>query len=274
MDKKELSQLRADAVNRSRWAASGPWRYLLNDVATAAAQSAADEWQFAEYADSGFEVIDELVYALNPGWWGDSQDFSRLAFWTHQDFQQMIAKESKTPLIVKQGVEQAIANYVRLPYRTDVLDRLLLDLAMAQEITAFAVEMRRIGADKGYPVGRWLVSLVVQLSVGLGVAIGITWIFSAEWLFILAMVVAGITLLSATWSLVAFPLAYPRFQRAKKGLDRIMGKMRDAYVAMEGTMTSIKLVNERVKDADAAGVGWMAPMYVLIEDIGGRRAYV
>lgn len=274
METNELHRLRTEAVAGSPWAASLSWRHLLDEVANAAAKAADSPAQFGYYVDSGFAVVDELVYAFNPNCWEQREERAGLVYWSHQDFQRLVAKEPKVPFIVKQSVESAIASYVRLPYRSDALDRLLLDLALAQEITAFAAEMHRIGAYRGYPVGKWLLSLAVQLSIGAGLAIGIVWLDLGAWSLWVASAIAGVTLLSVAWSLVAFPLSYPRFRRAKQRIDRITQSMRDAYTALDGAMSSIKHVQERVKAADDAGVVWISPTYVLIEDIKSRRAYL
>lgn len=268
--------LRRDAIAANDWAKDRDWRRLVEAVATAATSAAEDEDQIHYYIAEGFRIVDACVHAVNEtAWKFGEEDGFKLRYWYHRPNLQFGGKTRGEPYIDRQSVEEALSRYVDLPYRVDMLDRLLLDLSMAQEILAFADEMQPALKRKLPRPLSWIGINLLSLIIGGAIAIFLLWIAPNSVIaFWLAMIVAGITVLGTLWSLIAFPISYPAIRRADQKLQLVVSSMCDAYATLSSAPASTKHIEGRVERATDAGVVWPAPMIVLLEDIRSRRTSV
>lgn len=153
------------------------------------------------------------------------------------------------------------------------MDRILVDMLVASEMYAFADEIQPVLKQQLPILLKWLLNNVISLLFA-GIAAGaIIWMWPgssvAYWI---AGIIFGVVLLMTAWSLVAFPFFYPSVRGHLQKTRGIIDAMRDAYAALGGEPASIKHVQERIQRATDVGAVWPTQLFVLIEDIGTRRA--
>ncbi|MBB1117233.1 hypothetical protein H4O09_09260 [Stenotrophomonas sp. W1S232] len=268
-----IRELQKEAVDWPRLSKSRAWRPVLVEVAETAAKTATSPSEFERLASEGFDVVHSLAWALNPTLWDTDDDVAALRGWAHRDTSDFIQRKPGT-FIYREAIETAIAEYLALPYRVHRLDRLLLDISMAQEIEAFFHEMERGRSTVKYSVWIWLISNVIQAIVGVAIAAGILWFSVANWALLTAAAIVLFVVISGVWSLISFLMAYPKHSRAKAQVAKLSEAMLDPYTALRGAPASTKHIEDRVRVATDAGVVWLAPMIVLLEDIHSRRATI
>lgn len=268
-----IRELQKEAVDWFYLSKSRAWRPLLVEVAEAAAKVATSPSEFERLAREGFDVVHSLAWALNPTMWDTDDDVAALRGWAHRGTSEFLQRKPGT-FIDRDSIETAIAMYLAMPYRVHRLDRLLLDVSMAQEIEAFFHEMERGRSTVKYSVWIWLISNVIQAIVGVAIAAGILWFSVANWALLTAAAIVLFVVISGVWSLISFLMAYPKHSRAKAQAAKLSEAMLDPYTALRGAPASTKHIEDRVRVATDAGVVWLAPMIVLLEDIHSRRATI
>lgn len=204
-------------------------------------------------------------------------------FWRHDQSGIEKAKRGEGLMITRDQVEGAVADYLALPVRSEMVDRTLVDILLATELFAFASEVfgtsmfSRVGIAKGngplgFLVGRGC-SLVV-FAVPIGIAVGaatMDWL-SEGWLTGIIVTLIGFFLLETVWVTVRFPFAWRAQIRHNVRIGEILSTMNGVYSEMNSTgPISARHIRERAQASSAEGVGWPAPLFVLLDDIIARE---
>ena len=114
-------------------------RTLLRDVTDAAlshaqeAEPPMDGLGFEEIALQGIEVVNDLQSGLTEDGCG-SQNWN---FWKHEEDPLRRIKSDDMPYMYRDYLESAASDYLRLPYRAPILERVLVDVMIALEVYAY-----------------------------------------------------------------------------------------------------------------------------------------
>lgn len=206
-----------------------------------------DEYGYDLLLWEGFDVIENLHAAVT---W---PDHGELKLWSHDDMLVWSTKAKKTPNFDRSYIELCVSQYLRLPYRSLRIDRLLVDLLIAIEMSAFVHQ-------KQWQVGwRGAIRSWVQWAI---IIFGLHFLFSGmaplDW-FECAVVVAAFFL----------PLISPYL--GSRSISKLVSSMLDCYSAMDADgPISARHVREQLTVATQAGVVWPAPVYVLLDDVTAR----
>ncbi len=107
---------------------------------------------------------------------------------------------------------------------------------------------------------------------GAALAAAILWVTSSstvgDWV---AAIIFGIAFLLSAFSLIGFPFYYPQIRKQSAAVRGCLATMSDTYLALDGQPTSVKHLAALIEKAAQAGVVWPSQLYVLMEDIEGRR---
>ena len=204
----------------------------------------------------------------------DSNDERKIKPWFHRVRPTLIRKTHGEPYINLADTQAAASGYLQLKFRVDRLDRLLVDMLIAAEMFTYAdtpgiqAELRRI---LPHPL-KWILSNVTTLIGGAALAAAILWVTSSstvgDWV---AAIIFGIAFLLSAFSLIGFPFYYPQIRKQSAAVRGCLATMSDTYLALDGQPTSVKHLAALIEKAAQAGVVWPSQLYVLMEDIEGRR---
>ncbi|MDB5691730.1 MAG: hypothetical protein JWO81_793 [Alphaproteobacteria bacterium] len=256
--------------------------FLANDYSYGPlVRAVADEPKKTDSGDQcwrlnqGLDVVEEIMLSVNDDAWrigSDEEAEAKRKFWYHQGSVRLAGKKRLEPYIPVQGVQDSAASYLRLPYRVEALDRILVDMLIASEMLAFADEVQPIVKKKLPILLRWLLNNVLSLLIGCAIAGSLFWIgngnVAMNWL---AGIILAFTILGTAWSLISFPFFYPKLSAHHRKVEDIIAAMLDAYSALGGSPASAKHVDERIARATDKGAIWPSQLIVLMEDIRARR---
>lgn len=247
------------------------WGRLVTETAASAAAVSADGYAREGNIRNGLDVVETAARAVNPKWW-DRDEYQSALAWYHRNRPTLAGKKFGEPYIIRLDVEECVSTYLALPFRVDSLDRLLIDMLMAAEIFAFADEVQPQLQQKLPTVLAWLWGNLKSLVIGLSIAAALIWLSpdstAMQWV---AGIVAGLTLLSAAFSIVVFPFIYPSVREKRQKFDTIVVAMTDAYTTLSGSPASVPHIRKLVDRATDAGVVWPAPLMALLDDVADRR---
>jgi hypothetical protein len=247
------------------------WGRLVTETARSAAAVSADDYQREDNIRNGLDVVETAAMAVNPKWWDRDENYLALE-WHHRNRPSLVGKNFGEPYIMRLDVEECVSQYLGLPFRVDALDRLLIDMLMAAEIFAFADEVQPQLQQKLPTVLAWLWGNLKSLLIGLSIAAVLIWLSpdstAMQWV---AGIIAGLTLLSAAFSIVVFPFLYPTVREKRQKFNATVMAMTDAYTTLSGSPASVPHIRKLVDRATDAGVVWPAPLMALLDDIADRR---
>lgn len=247
------------------------WGRFLRATAQAGAAAASSDHECENNIRAGLYVVEAAAQAVNPQLW-KVEEGEPAKGWRHHSRPLLVGKAHGEPYIPRLDVEAAAASYLALPFRVEMLDRLLADMLMASEMFAFADEIQWRLKQKLPPVLAWLWGNIKSLIVGIVVAAALLWLFPdsaiAQWT---AGIIAGLTLLWTAFSVVVFPFLYPRIRSDRQKFEATVMGMRDAYISLGGSPASVAHIRKLVDRATDAGVVWPAPLMALLDDIAERR---
>ena len=127
-----------DAVN-------GQYRHLLESI-TQSAKEYADtknmsEDNFENLILQAIDVVSSLQYGLSPRDEKSLDTIYKDNLWYHDKTALMRVKNKDVPYIHRELVEDAVSEYLNLPFRSKIIDRLILDLLIAIELYGFGDQM-------------------------------------------------------------------------------------------------------------------------------------
>jgi hypothetical protein len=123
---------------------------LISDMTRQAVEHAlfarADILQFVgEFATPGVSVVEDIQYSVRSSWaatdWADRPDF-----WQHRVKPLDCIRSGKFPQIDRQAVEFAATRYLKLPYRVQTVERVLVDILVALELFDHGMTLYRNNA--------------------------------------------------------------------------------------------------------------------------------
>lgn len=242
---------------------------LFNAVENSA-RSVPDEDRYSATM-AGLDVVYDIADATNESAWNDrSKDNYKM--WRHVGRPVLARKKRLDPYILNHEIQAAAARYLALPYRVDELDRLLVDLLTAAEMFAFADEVQPVLKQQMPLPLKWILNNIASV-VGAALISGfLLWLWPnstiASWA---AAIIFGLVCLGTAWSVIAFPFFYPGVRQNIRKIRNTIDAMLDAYCSLGGEPASTKHVRERLERATEAGAVWPAQLFVLMDDIEGRR---
>ncbi len=268
-----LAHVRGEDATRKRFGVCSPNSLYARCVA-ALALSAAEMKAENYILDSIEEFVDDVRSAVS-GYADTKPDPN---FWVHADRPLDIAKAGKAPEIIRADLERVVDNYLKLPVRSTVVDRTLVDILIAAELYAFAQEVY----GGWHPISRIrvaprLLGLFVRGRLALGILLCVAlviwgvWTGSAPtqdvWTFALAYFAADTCL-----AVCLLPFGWRGLRRQNALTQQLLDKMEGVYLDMKSDgPISARRVLERVRNAADAGVGWPSPLFALLDDIIARE---
>lgn len=263
--------------------------YTLEAVTLAARRHAEansiDDWDFqADLLRPGINVVDAIMWGVQKQ---DSPDEEKVKLWWHRhDLFDLVRADRALPLD-RSSLEHATGLYLALPYREPKLDRMLADALVALEASAFADQMLNekwfpeLGPPasplkKKHPFGIYLKGQLKNLAWMVAVVGGAVGLYAYGYLggtgaFWSAAVWAALSALSFVLATAFLPTMWKRHAKAKDHVVMLMQEMLHCYDELQssGPISARRLL-ERLKEADAKGVSWPAPLYALLDDVMAR----
>lgn len=252
------------------------YRRLLEKTVDAALKSTDDDHEAESRAFDMFHVVRQLMSIVNnEAAIDDDNDADDEAWikkakgWRHMS--RFTFTDPTNPVVPINEASALAGHYLAQDLRVDALDRVIVDIVMAAEMTTFGTEQRENLKPRNLILSA-LWGNLVSFVVGMGLTGVLIWLFPNSTVMMwIAAIIAGLTILGTAVSLIIFPFVYPEARNTQKRIQGIVAGMRDAYSTLAGEPASIAHVAERVAKATDAGVVWPAPLHVLIEDIAERR---
>jgi hypothetical protein len=183
------------------------------------------------------------------------------------------------PPLHRQPIEGAAALYLNSPLRSQQVDRLLVDLLVAQEYFAYAEHVRHAPFGRyRHPVitylrHRALAAVVIAALTCAAILIGRSMSMSniLETSFWLGGI--GMFLLDTLWATIGLVLALVGRSRGKGSptSNDLLKLMMLIYNDLKSDgLISAHRVQEKVKQADERGIGWPPTLFALLDDIIAR----
>lgn len=234
--------------------------------------------------EEGMSVLSDLRFAVRAGEY-DKKDEEPLRLWSHRSQPLYDLKIKKTPSLARQDIEGVVGSYLRLPYRAQPIDRMLVDLLIALELYGYGNEILNPDYIKGLTptpplkqsaVLGWLTEIGGSLAVWIVIALGL-WglnaahLFPTDWLFGANALLAVIFFAYAVWVSVQLPGAMLALRKRKQAILGLLTQMNSVYVELNSDgPISARHIEDRAKRAADAGVVWPAPLFALLDDINRR----
>lgn len=208
--------------------------------------------------------------------------------WSHRANPVAEIKKQTAPLMGRGEIETIVQEYLDLPYRSQHVDRLLVDLLVALEVYAYGetVIKRRGVPDfiatpilKRRPIWEWFLGnlFMVVLWTVLGTGFwGLSRVLPIPdgWVIGFNVVLGLLFALNLIWSTLWLPRTWWIIHRAKRKASELLEEMLSVYAELQSDgPISVRHIELRARSAANAGVVWPPPLFVLLEDIctrGGR----
>jgi hypothetical protein len=232
--------------------------------------------------EQGMSVLSDLRYAVRAGEY-DKKDEEPLRLWSHRSQPLYDLKTKKTPTLARQDIEAVVGSYLRLPYRAQPIDRMLVDLLIALELYGYGNEILNPDYIKGLTptpplrqsaVLGWLTEIGGSLAVWIVITL-VLWglnaahLFPTGWLFGAHALLAVIFFAYAVWVSVQLPGAMLALRKRKQAILGLLTQMNSVYVELNSDgPISARHIEERAKKAADAGVVWPGPLF--LDDINRR----
>ena len=220
----------------SKWRSSETaraWSALANVALDHAEREGVDDPVY--YLEEAADVISGIRAALEHVSEADVRE--RMRLWSHRIFSDDLRRK-KFPRIGRTEAEEALTQYLALPYRSTFIDRLLVDLLIAQELYAFAELNLNAPCVPGFfaasplrrrPIVEWFVGLIVNVLMALALSLGVIAVLPEKWRETANAIIWGLVLISIVWSTVMLPRAWLAVNKAKKLIISLLGQMSGLY---------------------------------------------
>jgi hypothetical protein len=200
-------------------------------------------------------------------------------FWRHASDAVERIRAGDFPPLHRQPIEAAAAAYLNSPLRSQQVDRLLVDLLVAQEYFAYAEHVRYAPfGRRRHPViiylrHRALAAAFIAALTGAAILIGRSMSMSGILEAALWLGGVGIFILDTLWATIGLVTALVARARGK-GLptsDDLLKLIMLIYNDLKSDgLISAHRIQEKVKQADQRGVGWPPTLFALLDDIIAR----
>lgn len=206
----------------------------------------------------------------------------KLDFWKHKDNIFGLVRAKQVTYLSRAELESAASQYLALPFRSQRVDRILVDALVALELLQFSDEMlndstnallgRQSALTQKHVIRVWLRELFFSSLFFGGVIVAG---FALEhwrvisggtvlWVVGIAFLIWAVLAAVAT---IAMPFAWYRQARTRQKTLDLMAAMNGAYSSLNSQeIISANHVLDRVKAAANIGVIWPSPLYAVLDD--------
>jgi len=234
--------------------------------------------------DEAMNVCDDIKRALDPN--VNASDAPYL-IWRHvSNITHHVVKDDDLPLIDRQQLHHVTGRYLDLPFREEMIDRILVDTLVVVELIAYGKEMvtkppknsyfpSRSPLHKPHVLRQYFVGLFSNLLVFCGPAALLIWLGLKEttgtWSFWAAAGLAVLFLLCCVLQIVSLPFAWRQQTKARTLTVDLLKAMVITYdeLAAEGP-ASANRIYDLAADAAKLGVVWPPPLFALLDDVKRR----
>lgn len=236
-----------------------------------------EEFEYAlEDAASIVDGLSDSIKHKDAGTESDQQ-----VLWSHRTYPIAEIKAKEAPQFGRAEIEETTAQYLRLPYRSEYIDRTLVDLLVALEIYAFGEEMINpkpfVGSPlKVRPIVDWFLGNLFMVVFWIVIAAGFhglnrIGLFPDDWLVWPHVVLGLLFAVNLVWSTLWLPRRWWSVHKLKKSIRATIEQMLGVYSELRSDgPISARHIEERARTAANAGVVWPPPLFVLLEDISRR----
>lgn len=244
--------------------------------------ASTDIWKTTEfdgYLHKAVEPIQALYWTFDRD--GDAHN-GRL--WSHKSFLMGDVKGKLLPGFQRREIEQVTGEYVKGGFKTQTVDRLMVDLLVGMEFAQYAetvihgphVPFLAPSVLKRGVIFEWFFGRIIAAVLGY-VGYLVFWgldkigLFPNSWLWLIGLILTCLWLLDAVWGTIMLPKVWMQTRRAKQTIQSLLNHMSLTYSALgsDGPV-SVQHVTGLANRAAEAGVVWPGPLFVLLEDIGAR----
>jgi hypothetical protein len=197
----------------------------------------------------------------------------------HKEWPWFMLGDVEAPPIDREEIQMAVGLYLKLPFRCEMMDRVLVDALMAHEVQGYAHAMFN---KKSYSLSpfkerhvlvSWFMDkhIVMLGSVAaLLLYLGSIGKIGQSWLNAVIVGILVFGLISAVW----LPFAWRAVTREKKGISDLMREMINTYRELDTSgPVSATRVHDLVTKSGEKGVVWPSSLFTLLEDIKSRSGW-
>lgn len=306
-----FSRLQNDLVKRCMWLGEGREaeaaqmhgagtlrQALLDDVTKAAMEYAisigADLDTYEdELAAQGIEIIDWLEGAFldhRGRDWSAISGEERWNFWRHDNDPKRTVLGGKLPSVDRTSLEAAASEYLKLRYRSPLLERTLVDTLIGvtvlyvlnKSIGLAAASMRdlAVGKDAGlnlrntHPGRRYVSALIAAVCVT-GLLVAMNWylvpsLMSEQVAGIVTWVIAGLIAFGFVVNTIELPFVWSSHSKRTARVGKLIDAHLVTYAALDTSNVHIAVstayLRELAKKAADIGAEWPPPLFALLDD--------
>lgn len=184
------------------------------------------------------------------------------------------------PEMNRAGIESTCDKYLELDWRCRALDRLFVDSLIAAEMVAYGNQILNeetyeflptISPLKQPHVLNLYLKIVATIAVLAGGAIASAMWIGAEWVFWIAVVIAGLLTLLTGVLTITLPFSWREQYLARRNARDLLSEMNGVYAQLrfDGSI-SASHIYKRLEEATSKGVVWPASVFVILDDILAR----
>jgi len=298
---KSYEQVRREYVEHeiSKWANDGDcskhsyseYRRALDAISKGAMDYAvARELPKDDYGPNTFgdvlydacEVLSDLAFAVRAN---EGANKEQLRLWSHRHQALNEVRSKKVPQLDRSEIEACVGRYLKLPFRAQEIDRLLVDLLVATELFAYGELMLLAPSIPGFgstsplkrrPILEWVANAVLTIVIWLAIAAGL-WglslvhLIPESWLVGPNVVLGVLAFVSIAWSTLTLPRTWWLVHKGKAKVLSLLDLMNGVYFELSSNgPISGRHIDQQARTASNAGVVWPAPLFALLDDINGR----
>lgn len=282
----QAMDLSGDFAEQHRKRALGPCqrRELLNDITSSARDYAItsgvdlDDFKSTMLFDAG-QIVEDITSALRRSW---EEQAVHLDPWRHEKDPISLIATGQAPYMFRDSAEEAATKYLRLPYRSPLVERALVDILVALEVYAFGNEMLK--PIRGYVPQLLLPPLqqrhavinffLVQLSSAI-VLLGLAFVANnylpalagrelSHWLSVIPII---IWLAILVIGMVALPLRWWHQSKWRRKIKQQLAAILNTYMQLDTNgAVSARHIREMASKAAEIGVVWPGPLFAVLDD--------
>jgi hypothetical protein len=254
-------------------------RVLLNDITSRAmgyalATDASPDDYCEVILPAAADIIEGLQQGLMESWDRDSMS-KGLNFWRHEMNPRLQLERGKQPYINRKAIEEVATSYLQLPYRSQLVDRTLIDILIGMEMYAFGVESLHwmpTSPLQQRHILRQFISVMLWASILLLVPSYLIFTYlppligrsPAGWI---SDILIALFFLFAAIITFTLPFAWRNQVIARSKVRKMIDATVYAYAELQSdSVVSAARVRQVVQQAADAGVLWPSPLYAVLDD--------
>jgi len=207
-----------------------------------------------------------------------------MEIWNHINSPLQDSKNPRGQRPYREMVESVTEEYLNLPFRCQAVERLIIDILLATEISAYiqetinapSIPIISSSTFRKRPILEWFAGLILNAAFWGLAALGLfglsrIHLFPNSWLPFAYGAFILLWTLSFVLSTILLPKNWWNNRKAKLEIVRLFELMTSVYAEMKSSgPISAKHIEQRARAASEGGVGWPAPLFVLLDDINRR----